>query len=456
MLPDSHKSKSLCGTGGDQPTAAFPQRLLAPILAAGLLATAVVVDPLAADAFDAPKWFVAQLTAATAFACLLWIPRSTTPAKPHRSALLAPAALAIALAALLLSSVLAPDRAASGEALRVVLLFVLLLPLGASRALDARSCRWLALIAGGAVAINAAVSLAQASGWQLPWLPPVVRVGGRYPTGALLGNEGFVAVACALAVPVAACWTLCARTSRTRAAALAVLSVCVLAIVVNRQSTAFVAAAVGGLVVLLARLRRTGLLRTLAIVGVLAVTTATLPLLRPSAWPAWQIDVERVQQLTTNRLGAWMAATGMWRERPWFGHGPGSFRQHAQHYRLDAEIDMQARLLPPVTASGFVQAHNEYLQLAAEAGLVALLAVLAALGSLVNGLLPRAATDAEAAALLGLLAAGAVAALAWFPLQIPFTAMLLLLAAGRGWRLIAEAAQLPLPTTARFARGAAQ
>ena len=84
------------------------------------------------------------------------------------------------------------------------------------------------------------------------------------------------------------------------------------------------------------------------------------------------------------------------------------------------------------------------------------LAVLAALGSLVNGRLRRAATDAEAAALLGLLAAGAVAALAWFPLQIPFTAMLLLLAAGRGWRLIAEAAQLPLPTTARFARGAAQ
>jgi hypothetical protein len=42
---------------------------------------------------------------------------------------------------------------------------------------------------------------------------------------------------------------------------------------------------------------------------------------------------------------------------------------------------------------------------------------------------------AEAVVLLALLSAGAVAALLWFPLQRPVTALPLLLAAGRLWRL---------------------
>ena len=61
-----------------------------------------------------------------------------------------------------------------------------------------------------------------------------------------------------------------------------------------------------------------------------------------------------------------------------------------------------------------------------------------ALGVLIFGLLQRARSPgrAEPLAVLGILVAGAVAALAWFPLQMPLTAVVLLLACGRGWRLL--------------------
>jgi O-antigen ligase len=144
---------------------------------------------------------------------------------------------------------------------------------------------------------------------------------------------------------------------------------------------------------------------------------------------------------SSQRLGAWAAADGMWQASPWHGHGPGSYARDGQPYRLAAEQRLQRRLLPPVTATGFAEAHNDYLQLAAEAGLPALLVALLGLGMLLDRLFLRASDDPEARALAGMLVAGAVAALAWFPLQVPLLALMLLLGLGRAWRLIAEPAR---------------
>ena len=55
--------------------------------------------------------------------------------------------------------------------------------------------------------------------------------------------------------------------------------------------------------------------------------------------------------------------------------------------------------------------------------------------------LARRAAALEARILLGVLVAGMVAALAWFPLQIPFVAVVLLLACGRAWRLLLDDAE---------------
>jgi hypothetical protein len=150
--------------------------------------------------------------------------------------------------------------------------------------------------------------------------------------------------------------------------------------------------------------------------------------------------------LTTYRLGPWAAALEMIRERPLVGFGPGTFGAEFMAHRLAAEERWGERLTIPLLTSSFGETHSEYLQAAADAGLPAALAAVVALAAL---LLPlaRAARDrgdeerrAEAVVLVAVLVAGAVAALTWFPLQLPVTAVPLLLVAGRGWRLLDDAA----------------
>ncbi|MFH1176112.1 MAG: hypothetical protein V1750_01800, partial [Acidobacteriota bacterium] len=124
------------------------------------------------------------------------------------------------------------------------------------------------------------------------------------------------------------------------------------------------------------------------------------------------------------------------------GWGPGAFAAEFVPHRLRAE-QVHRRHLPPQTTSGsYSETHNEYLQAAAEAGVPVALISLAGLAALLFGLLRTASTgpgrSAEAIVLIGLLSAGLVEALAWFPLQRPITAVPLLLAAGRAWRLAAE------------------
>ncbi len=143
----------------------------------------------------------------------------------------------------------------------------------------------------------------------------------------------------------------------------------------------------------------------------------------------------------TYRLGAWSAAVEMARERPWTGFGPGTFGAEFVPHRLRAEISLRAKLVNPLVTASYGEAHCDYLQPFAEAGVVAGVAVLATVVLLFWGLARTAgrrdppAARAEAVFLLVFLGAGAVAALTWFPLQRPVSAVPLLLAAGRAWRI---------------------
>jgi O-antigen ligase len=133
----------------------------------------------------------------------------------------------------------------------------------------------------------------------------------------------------------------------------------------------------------------------------------------------------------------------MARDRPLTGFGPGTFQAEFVSHRLRAEIAMKRRLVNPLATSSYSEAHCDYLQPFAEAGIPAgLLALssaallLAALARRVRTAIPEdPAVRAEIVVLLALLAAGATAALTWFPLQRPITSVPLLLAAGRGWRV---------------------
>jgi O-antigen ligase len=130
----------------------------------------------------------------------------------------------------------------------------------------------------------------------------------------------------------------------------------------------------------------------------------------------------------------------MVRDRPLTGFGPGTFQAEFVTHRLRAEIAMKRRLVNPLATSSYSEAHCDYLQPFAEAGIPAGLLALSSAALLLAAMARRARTGdpavrAELVVLLALLAAGATAALTWFPLQRPITSVPLLLAAGRGWRL---------------------
>ena len=417
-------------------------------LVAALLAAAFAVDPAAAAAFDAPKRLLVASSIAVAALALLFAPRTAA-----RGAWPAPVRWANAAGAVLVIWVaMATLRADAADAAldqsRWMLLLGVVVVLGASPLLNRPARSWLAGAAVFGVVGNALLSGVQTMGLWPEFT--VAGTGGRFDTGALLGNEGYVALACALlgAATSALLWTK--PSVRVRAVAIAAIGLSLMIIFVNQQRTSLIAWAIAAVVVVLA-LGRPNVLRRLALgaasIGLLGILLLASPW-RPMSGPAWldRAAIERVEQLTTFRVGAWAAAAHMIETRPWFGHGPASFASQSQAHRQAVESAWRQRLNVPSTATVFAQAHQEYLQLAAECGLPALLALMVLMLALGEGLL-RIVADArrsptvrhEGLVLLAILAAGAVSALAWFPLQIPFTALILLLAAGRAWRLVIEA-----------------
>jgi O-antigen ligase len=413
-------------------------RVFGAALALAVLGSALLLDPYAQASFDAPQRLAALAGGGIALAALVWRPVWPSWWQWPLSIRAMPLLLLTALGLTLLSTLAAAQPPRAWDSLRGLALFALFLPLGAARWLDGAAGRRLLTVAVAAVLVNCLLSLAQAAGLALPL--PVARLGGRFPTGALLGNEAFVAQAAALLG--AGCCAIVTNASKStwRTGAAGLLVVCIAVIAVNRQATSAVALAAAALIVLLIRFGAARLAAAGALLAVLlAMATALAPLRAPGAALLPAATLENVQNLTTYRLGAWAAALEMIRAQPWLGHGPGSYADQSQQWRLRAELRGQVRLPPPPTATGFAQAHQEYLQFAAEAGLPALAALLAALALLLRGLARRARTDLQAAVLLAVLSAAAITALAWFPLQVPFLAVLLLLAAGRAWRRLADA-----------------
>lgn len=396
-----------------------------------LCGAAWLVDPFAEASFDAPKWFCVMAGAVAAGAVLAW------RVEPWKWRDWTPAAKGIALACaalvgwVTLASFTATHPALAWPAWRGFAVMGLFAILGATRVLDGQAGRRLFGVFLLASASNAVLSLAQSVG---VGVLPIAQVGGRFDTGALLGNEGYVALACAMMVAASIACALNVKTLRSRLA-FALLGVLgFLAIVVNQQRTSAIAVAIASVVVIAVRWQWRWMLAALAGLSLLVVASLSWPVVRDATWA--KVPIAQYQRITTYRLGAWIAARDMAAERPLLGYGPGAFGVEALPHRLTAEISLRERLAPP-KAITFVYAHQEYLQLAAEAGIPALLFLVAAMATLFGKLAWRTRPTLEQQVLLALLCAGAVGALAWFPMHIPLTASVLLLCAGRAWRLVA-------------------
>ena len=423
-----------------------PAAFAATALAAALAGSALLVDPAADASFDAPKRAAALLfVAAAAAGAFLWPGRRSggrvrslwrSAGRPARIALVLAAAAA---AGAIVSALASPRQAVSLDALRALLVFSLLLPLGASRVVE-RFGRPLLLLFFGLCAFNMLVSLMQ--GWGVYRPLPIEVTGARGATGAFAGNVGYLAIVLAFAAVAAMALALESRRALPRALAAAGLVLCVADLVVNQNLTSLTALAGGAATLVLARRGRGGLV---PIVAVAALAVLGFALYHPARKRAAEVAAAARagdwDTLLTYRLGPWSAAAEMARERPLTGYGPGTFGAEFVRHRLKAEIRARKRYVNPLATSSYGEAHSEPLQALAEGGLAGLAAIGAFAALLVA--LARAArrggpASAEAAMLLAVLAAGGIAALTWFPLQRPISAIPLLLAAGRGWRVAAE------------------
>jgi O-antigen ligase len=409
-----------------------------------VVGTCLLVDPTAYASFDAPKRLVALGGAAVAAFAAFGLGRGARGfAAAWREI---PSAARVALLAFSfgllwcgVAALASPIRSASLDTFRTILLYSVLLPLGASRAAARGKSLIVAVFLAG-TAVNAALSLAQSRGHG-PFR--LQTFGTRNATGALAGNVGYLALALALGAVLALGLALSARSRALRAAAVGALLLFLAGLVVNRNLTAFVSLAAGGVVLLAARFGRRSILAIVAVVAALAAAaTLSAPLRKRIGEAAGMVRAGDWDRLTTYRTGAWVAALDMARERPLLGWGPGTYATEFVPHRLQAEIRAKRRYVNPLLTSSYSEAHCDYLQAFAETGVPGGLAAIVAFAALVGGLARRAAgppgPSAERAILLGILAAGAAAALTWFPMQRPISAAPLLLAAGRSWRIAAS------------------
>lgn len=140
---------------------------------------------------------------------------------------------------------------------------------------------------------------------------------------------------------------------------------------------------------------------------------------------AWSLSSVRT------RLEIWTNTLALWLEKPWFGHGFGSFNHEyprLQEFHLGVFPEMGTLFNQPAMYSG--AAHNDALQVLAELGIVGLVLALGFIVLLLRGRLSRkrlSPIDLGALACLCLLAGASVVG---FPFQNPSTILLAVVSLG--------------------------
>jgi O-antigen ligase len=412
--------------------------LAAAVLALVLLACWFAVDTAAEASFDAPKRIVTLAGAAIAAAAAFFPGRESRGIRALFEGRRAILVLALAaFAGALLSALLSPRRGPALDTLRVLLLYGLFLPLGASRVLARRGAPLAGLFVACA-AVRGVVSMLQARAIFQPFR--LLTAGHRENTTAFVGAIGLLALALALAALMALGAAISTSRPAVRFGALAALAAIAAGLAANQNLTAFTALAAGSAALLVCLRRRRALLPLLGIAVLGAAAFALYAPLRQRAREATAaVRAGDWDRLTTYRLGPWNAGLEMVRRHPLRGVGPGNFPAEFVEARLAAELRSKRRYVNPLLTSSYGEAHSEYLQalsdLGVPAGACAIAAGLLLLASTGRRAFAAGRADPEAAILFALLVAGATAALTWFPFQRPITAVPLLLAAGRAWRL---------------------
>lgn len=298
--------------------------------------------------------------------------------------------------------------------------------------------------------------------------------GRRFALSSLAGNVGDLAAYLVLPVLLAQAGVLARAGALARSTMMVVLAILGYTLVLTQTLSALVAVLAGSVVfwwVVLAPRRRWALI---ALAPLVAAGMAMAPGLR------WRVQA-KIHQLTEGRLSellsgrpdAWKAALAMFGEEPLTGVGHGGFAPHFAPTKLRL-LAAGERFFSLGDTASFANAHSEYLEVAAEWGLLGLLALAGALavaGWRLARLSSRGVVREERALALGGCTALAVLSLAAFPLRVALTAYPWLLFAAwlfarrcgkegregrgrlRGWHLAALSSLLLVPGLVLVARG---
>lgn len=294
-----------------------------------------------------------------------------------------PFAVGALFAWLLASSFRAPNPQVGAEAGMVALGGLLLgWAIWSLPGMSDQAVRWTPTAIAWASIPVAMVGWLQNFGVELgPWFDAISEV-----PASLFGESNLGGIWCALAIP----WLVAEIVRKGPARVSAVMGLTALAgyQFISKSRASFLALALGllaALVFYLIRNRRRpdeGGLR-LVVLPVLAVLVgygAGFSLLR------WRTPTQFVQEARSTysinqRIEHWKSTTAMWKERPVLGVGLGGFQAAYHAYRSDGEVRALG-VLPgrPERFKVLTGAHQTWLQLAAEAGLPAVLGFLALTG----------------------------------------------------------------------------
>lgn len=219
-------------------------------------------------------------------------------------------------------------------------------------------------------------------------------------------------------------WSLSRLAGRRRIAAAVALFLCLYALVVTQTLAALAALGAGALVYAFGALPRRRLFAGLAAVLILGgvALVAVEPLQSRIAEKFQSISSGDWNSLLTGRLDGWRAALLMWRENPWTGVGHGAYRPEFVPAKLKLAY-AGTRFFERHNQPVFANAHNEFLEVAADLGWPGALALAWGLGVIGFVALRRAGAEPGDRALLRAgLAALFVLSVAYFPFRIAMVA----------------------------------
>lgn len=389
------------GSGGTRRDLGRWAQIAAEVLVwALLLVPPFVVRPSLADAFDLPKLMLSEVLALASLIPLAG--RLAAGAAGWRASWAVRAALPAAAVATV-GWAFSASPAHTRDALADLWIGAACLIAWSAALEPARLRRLLSglTVPGSALAV---LAIAQFHGLYRPFEFAAGEEGARLGVTSLAGNPGVLADY--LVLPALAAQWLLARWWRRRppaaAAAGLALALCLYALAVTQTVTALAALAVGSAALWLAVLPRRRALAALAVAGglLLAAIGLVSPLRQKVSATAAELAAGSWGRALEGRTDGWRTAAFMAVDRPLTGVGHGAYAAEFADAKLTL-TDRGTAFFRGQKLPTFANAHNEYLEVAAEWGLPGALALGWALWVLIARLRRRLAggpADEESAA----------------------------------------------------------